>query len=108
MMRGGFALDVQPNGGACLPFLSDGPTRRRKLEQLDASRERRNEASYATRFIAQASVAGAREATASCWRSSGVFSVIAHPQGRARTAASPGARGVPVLARSAGAAGRRA
>ena len=34
------------------------------LERLDASRERRNEASYAARFVAQASVADAREATA--------------------------------------------
>lgn len=33
------------------------------LERLDASRERRNEASYAARFVAQASVADAREAT---------------------------------------------
>lgn len=34
------------------------------LERLDASRERRNEASYAAGFIAQASVADAHEATA--------------------------------------------
>jgi hypothetical protein len=34
------------------------------LERLDASRERRNEASYAAGFIAEASVADAREATA--------------------------------------------
>lgn len=34
------------------------------LEQLDASREPRNEASYAVSFVAQASVADAREATA--------------------------------------------
>jgi hypothetical protein len=33
------------------------------LESLDASRERRNEASYAAGFVAQASVADAREAT---------------------------------------------
>jgi hypothetical protein len=33
------------------------------LERLDASRERRNEASYAAGFIAQASLAEAREAT---------------------------------------------
>jgi hypothetical protein len=34
------------------------------LERLDASRARRNEASYAAGFVAQASVADAREATA--------------------------------------------
>ena len=34
------------------------------FESLDASRERRNEASYAAAFVAQASVADAREATA--------------------------------------------
>jgi hypothetical protein len=34
------------------------------LESLDASRERRNEASYAALFVAEASVADAREATA--------------------------------------------
>lgn len=34
------------------------------LESLDASRERRNEASYAAAFVPQASVADAREATA--------------------------------------------
>jgi len=34
------------------------------LERLDASRERRNEASYAAGFIAQASVSDAHEATA--------------------------------------------
>jgi hypothetical protein len=34
------------------------------LERLDASRARRNEASYAAGFIAQASVGDAREATA--------------------------------------------
>jgi hypothetical protein len=33
------------------------------LESLDASRERRNEASYAALFVAQASAADAREAT---------------------------------------------
>jgi hypothetical protein len=33
------------------------------LESLDASRERRNEASYAAGFVAQASVADAHEAT---------------------------------------------
>jgi uncharacterized protein Yka (UPF0111/DUF47 family) len=34
------------------------------LERLDASRERRNEASYAAGFVAHASVTDAREATA--------------------------------------------
>jgi hypothetical protein len=34
------------------------------LERLDASRERRNEASYAAAFVPQASVSDAREATA--------------------------------------------
>lgn len=34
------------------------------LESLDASRERRNEASYAAAFVPEASVADAREATA--------------------------------------------
>jgi hypothetical protein len=34
------------------------------LEQLDTSRERRNEASYAAGFVAQASLDDAREATA--------------------------------------------
>ncbi len=34
------------------------------LERLDASRERRNEASYAAGFVAQASIADAHEATA--------------------------------------------
>jgi len=34
------------------------------LESLDASRERRNEASYAALFVAEASAADAREATA--------------------------------------------
>lgn len=34
------------------------------LERLDASRERRNEASYAAGFVAQTSVVDAREATA--------------------------------------------
>jgi hypothetical protein len=34
------------------------------FEHLDASRERRNEASYAALFVAQASAADAREATA--------------------------------------------
>jgi hypothetical protein len=34
------------------------------LERLDASRERRNEASYAAGFVAQASLSDAREATA--------------------------------------------
>lgn len=34
------------------------------LDRLDASRERRNEASYAAGFIAQASLSDAREATA--------------------------------------------
>lgn len=34
------------------------------LEILDASRERRNEASYAAVFVAEASAAEAREATA--------------------------------------------
>jgi hypothetical protein len=34
------------------------------LERLDASRERRNEASYAAGFVPQASLAEAREATA--------------------------------------------
>lgn len=34
------------------------------FESLDASRERRNEASYAAAFVSQASVADAREATA--------------------------------------------
>lgn len=34
------------------------------FERLDASRERRNEASYAAGFVAQASLADAREATA--------------------------------------------
>lgn len=34
------------------------------LERLDASRERRNEASYAAGFVAEASVTDAREATA--------------------------------------------
>jgi hypothetical protein len=34
------------------------------IERLDASRERRNEASYAAGFVAQASVDDAREATA--------------------------------------------
>lgn len=33
------------------------------LERLDASRERRNEASYAAAFVSQASIADAREAT---------------------------------------------
>jgi hypothetical protein len=33
------------------------------LERLDASRERRNEASYAAAFVAQASIEDAREAT---------------------------------------------
>jgi hypothetical protein len=33
------------------------------LERLDASRERRNEASYAAGFVAQASLSDAREAT---------------------------------------------
>lgn len=33
------------------------------FERLDASRERRNEASYAAGFVAQASVSDAREAT---------------------------------------------
>jgi hypothetical protein len=36
------------------------------LERLDASRERRNEASYAAGFVPQASVEDAREATAEC------------------------------------------
>lgn len=34
------------------------------LESLDASRERRNEASYAAEFVSAASIADAREATA--------------------------------------------
>jgi hypothetical protein len=34
------------------------------LERLDASRERRNEASYAAGFVAQASLSDAHEATA--------------------------------------------
>lgn len=43
------------------------------LESLDASRERRNEASYAAAFIPQASVADAREATAELIESARTF-----------------------------------
>jgi hypothetical protein len=43
------------------------------LESLDASRERRNEASYAAAFVPEASVAAAREATTEMIESARVF-----------------------------------
>lgn len=43
------------------------------LDRLDASRARRNEASYAAEFVAEASVADAREATAELLELAQVF-----------------------------------
>lgn len=62
-------LRVSPGDGSHVLRLEtaldqlDGDTEE-LLERLDASRERRNEASYAAGFVAQASVSDAREATA--------------------------------------------